>query len=65
MPKATSLAASLKEALGVEADVLVGDRGQFDVVANGALIFSKQTEERFPESDEIIDALRSLDVSTA
>ena len=59
------MAASLKEALGVEADVLVGDRGQFDVVANGALIFSKQTEERFPESDEIIDALRSLDVSTA
>jgi selT/selW/selH-like putative selenoprotein len=59
------LAASLKEALGVEADVLVGDRGQFDVVANGALIFSKHAEERFPESDEIIDALRSLDVSTA
>jgi selT/selW/selH-like putative selenoprotein len=59
------LAASLKEALGVEADVLVGNRGQFDVMANGALIFSKQTEERFPEADEIIDALRSLDDPTA
>ncbi len=59
------MAASLKEALGVEADVLVGNRGQFDVVANGALIFSKQAEERFPEADEIIDALRSLDDPTA
>ncbi|MAM83173.1 MAG: hypothetical protein CL472_00635 [Acidobacteria bacterium] len=64
MPKATSLAASIKEALGVEADVLVGNRGQFDVMANDTLVFSKQAEERFPEPDEIVGALRSLDVPT-
>jgi len=58
------LAASIKEALGVEADVLVGNRGQFDVMANDTLVFSKQAEERFPEPDEIVGALRSLDVPT-
>lgn len=31
----------------------------FDVVADGDLIFSKHTEERFPEHDEIIAALRA------
>ncbi|MDP6580067.1 MAG: Rdx family protein [Vicinamibacterales bacterium] len=37
-----------------------GARGQFDVVADGELIFSKQAEHRFPEPDEIIRPLRSL-----
>ncbi len=39
---------------------MVGARGQFDVAADGALVFSKQQEQRFPEADETIDALRSL-----
>ena len=60
MPKASSLAAAIKDALGVDADVLVGTRGQFDVVADGALVFSKQKEQRFPEPDEVIGALRAL-----
>jgi len=45
--------------------VVVGGRGQFDVVADGELIFSKQKEQRFPEPDEVIGALRSLSVPTA
>ncbi|MBM42694.1 MAG: hypothetical protein CL483_12300 [Acidobacteria bacterium] len=60
MPKASSLAASIHQALGIDVDVMVGARGQFDVVADEALVFSKQQEQRFPEADEIIDALRSL-----
>lgn len=31
----------------------------FDVVADGDLIFSKHDEQRFPEHDEIIAALRA------
>ena len=31
----------------------------FDVVADGDLIFSKHAEQRFPEHDEIIAALRA------
>jgi predicted Rdx family selenoprotein len=34
-----------------------GETSQFDVVADGKLIFSKQKEGRFPEHDEIIRAL--------
>ena len=59
MPKATSLAASIKDALGIDTEVVVGARGQFDVVADGDLLFSKQAEERFPEPDEIITAIQA------
>jgi selT/selW/selH-like putative selenoprotein len=40
-------------------DLIPGDRGIFDVRADGALIFSKKTQGRFPTSDEIITILRS------
>ena len=53
------MAASIKDAVGVDAEVVVGSRGQFDVVADGDIVFSKQAEERFPEPDEIITALQA------
>jgi predicted Rdx family selenoprotein len=34
-----------------------GEKSQFDVVADGQLIFSKQKEGRFPEHEEITRAL--------
>jgi Rdx family len=34
-----------------------GDRGQFDVEADGRLLFSKWDEHRFPDEGEIIQAL--------
>jgi predicted Rdx family selenoprotein len=34
-----------------------GDRSQFDVVLDGAVLFSKQREGRFPEHDEILSKL--------
>jgi predicted Rdx family selenoprotein len=39
------------------AEAVSGAKSQFDVVADGKLIFSKQKEGRFPEHDEIIRAL--------
>ena len=36
-----------------------GQNSQFDVVADGNLIFSKQREGRFPDADEIVAALRA------
>ena len=57
--------AAVKDALGVDSRIVVGGRGQFDVEADGKLIFSKQKEQRFPEHLEIIDALRSLDLSSS
>jgi hypothetical protein len=40
-----------------EAEAVSGAKSQFDVVADGSLVFSKQKESRFPEHDEIIRAL--------
>jgi predicted Rdx family selenoprotein len=37
--------------------VIPGEKSQFDVVADGRVIFSKQREGRFPEEGEIITAL--------
>jgi predicted Rdx family selenoprotein len=39
------------------AEAVAGEKSQFDVVADGKLIFSKQREGRFPEDDEIITAV--------
>jgi predicted Rdx family selenoprotein len=39
---------------GHEADALEGEKSQYDVVADGAVVFSKQREGRFPEDDEIL-----------
>jgi selT/selW/selH-like putative selenoprotein len=34
-----------------------GAKGQFDVIADGKLIFSKENESRFPEPEEVISSL--------
>jgi hypothetical protein len=34
-----------------------GEKSQFDVLADGRLLFSKQREGRFPEEEEILAAL--------
>lgn len=39
---------------GVSATVTPGNKSQFDVVADGQMIFSKQAEGRFPEHDEVL-----------
>ena len=42
---------------GHDAVALEWAKSQYDVVADGALVFSKQREGRFPEDDEILRAL--------
>jgi hypothetical protein len=36
------------------ATALEGAKSQYDVVADGKLVFSKQNEGRFPEEDEVL-----------
>jgi hypothetical protein len=43
--------------LGHTAEMVAGGHSQFDVVADGETIFSKQREGRWPELAEVIDAL--------
>ena len=42
---------------GHDASAVEGAKSQFDVVADGTLVFSKQRKGRFPEEDEIVAAL--------
>ena len=42
---------------GHSADALPGGKGQFDVIVDGNLVFSKQAVGRFPEEDEILSRL--------
>jgi selT/selW/selH-like putative selenoprotein len=40
-----------------EAEVEEGSKGQFDVLVDGELIFSKQEQGRFPEDSEVRELL--------
>ena len=51
-----SLAAEL-EREGHDATATPGGKGQFDVVAEGKLVFSKHEQGRYPETGEILEAL--------
>ncbi|TMM03788.1 MAG: hypothetical protein E6G02_09185 [Actinobacteria bacterium] len=42
---------------GFDAEAIEGAKSQYDVIADGRLVFSKQAEGRFPEDDEILSAL--------
>ncbi len=44
---------------GHTAEIVEGEKSQFDVLADGELVFSKQREGRFPEEDEIVELLAS------
>jgi selT/selW/selH-like putative selenoprotein len=48
---------AIKRALGHDSLIEPGKIGQFDVVVNGKTIFSKQSQGRFPETDEILKLL--------
>jgi hypothetical protein len=43
--------------LGHIAEMEQGEKSQYDVIADGELIFSKQREGRWPELPEILAAL--------
>jgi selenoprotein W-related protein len=51
------LAALLKDRFSVEAKLVPGSGGVFDVDVDGKRIFSKHDEGRFPDEDELIDEI--------
>jgi predicted Rdx family selenoprotein len=51
------LAAEIKKAKGIDAQLVKGSGGIFDVYEDERLVFSKHAEHRFPEADEILDEL--------
>jgi selenoprotein W-related protein len=53
------LAASLKREFGVDAELIRGTGGVFDVRVDGQLVFSKHDLGRFPEDGEVEAAIRA------
>lgn len=47
------MAASLKTRFGEDVEIKFGHTGQFDVLVDGKLIFSKREVSRFPHDDEV------------
>jgi selT/selW/selH-like putative selenoprotein len=52
------LAAELKKQLDVDATLVAGHSGVFDVTVDGTTIFSKKSVGRFPEPGEILGMLK-------
>jgi selT/selW/selH-like putative selenoprotein len=46
--------------LGVEADIIPGGRGVFDVLVDGEPVFSKYEVGRFPEQGEMVGKIQQL-----
>jgi predicted Rdx family selenoprotein len=51
------LAARIREATGLDATLIAGDNGIFDVAGDGKVLFSKHIEGRFPDDEEILQQL--------
>jgi hypothetical protein len=44
---------------GFDASIREGRNSQFDVLRDGALVFSKQQEHRFPNPGEVLELLQA------
>ena len=55
---AARLAADIKDALNIDADLIRSSGGVFEVKRDGTLIFSKRSLGRFPKTEEILAKLR-------
>ena len=51
------MAAEIKKARGIDATLIKGSGGNFDVVLDGKLIFSKKQVGRFPDLAEVLDKI--------
>lgn len=58
LPKASSLAAELKEEMDMESDLIKKGGGIFEVYLDDDLIFSKQELGRFPNDGEVLALLK-------
>lgn len=54
-----SLQKELESSLGVKPKIRWGSTGQFDVIVDGATVFSFKEAGRIPTSDEIVKIIKS------
>ncbi len=48
----------MRKALGVEANLVPGRNGIFDVIVDGDVVFSKLETRRFPEPGEMVKKIQ-------
>ena len=60
-PRAVSLAAELKETIGVVLELIPGERGAFEITVDRNLIFSKLESGRFPEAGEVVKLFKQAE----
>ncbi|MBF0289001.1 MAG: Rdx family protein [SAR324 cluster bacterium] len=60
MPRATSLAAELKEKYKTEPKLISSGGGVFEIQVDGKMVFSKKKLGRFPESNEVQSLMDAL-----
>ena len=54
LPRASSLAAEIKQQRGVDSTLTRGSGGEFEITVDGQLIFSKKQQGRFPDLQEVL-----------
>jgi len=54
------VAAEIRDALGIEVELIDGGGGIFDVCVDGKLVFSKANVGRFPEDGEGVECVRAV-----
>ena len=59
------MAASLQKRFGENAEIKAGKTGQFDVLVDGQVIFSKAEAGRFPADGEVEDIFAALKPTAA
>jgi selT/selW/selH-like putative selenoprotein len=55
------LGARLLRELGIEPELVKGDRGVFDVTVDGTLVLSKHKAGRFPDEAALVESIRGLE----
>lgn len=46
--------------MDVEAELIAGSGGVFDVLVDGQVVYSKQTTGKFPQSDVLIEQIKEV-----
>ena len=52
--------ATLKKKFGVEAKLIAGGGGVFEVTLDGQVVFDKDSVGRFPEEQEVVDKIDQI-----
>ena len=57
-PNAVSLADELRKEFGVEANLVAGSSGIFDVILDDEIVYSKSNSGKFPEPGEVTNIIK-------